>query len=322
MESNECQERGFVTREPLEPTVFPSASLIAAAFTHIGRRPNQEDRFVIAPTLFGGEYSFFGVFDGTVKEFAAHHVNAIVLDALLEAPAFTAFHALSASDKKTAEAHTLLTKATTETYLNTDAKFLAWAREHKNHYSSCTGVTLLIHNPSKVMAVGHIGDSRIIIGERKEGGHLTGRSLTIDHKPDMPEERGRIEKSGGSLTYLHGGKPFIRGGDFHNRKHAMQLNYSRAFGGKDLKMYGLTAIPTVNLVKLEASSYCVVLGSDGIWDVVDPTRSVQICQQARETKQLPCMELCRVALMEHENKGSADNVTAVCVYLNFTDKSA
>jgi protein phosphatase len=47
-------------------------------------------------------------------------------------------------------------------------------------------------------------------------------------------------QSGGSLAWLHGGKPFLRGGDFTARQaqgdRPMQLNYSRAFGGKDLKM--------------------------------------------------------------------------------------
>ena len=46
-----------------------------------------------------------------------------------------------------------------------------------------------------------------------------------------------------SVEYLHNSfdKPFIRGGDFTARKargdRAMQLQYSRAFGGKDLKPY-------------------------------------------------------------------------------------
>lgn len=56
-------------------------------------------------------------------------------------------------------------------------------------------------------------------------------------------------QSGGSLAYLHGGKPFIRGGDFTERQargeRPMQLNYSRAFGGKDLKPYGLLAVPDI-----------------------------------------------------------------------------
>lgn len=45
----------------------------------------------------------------------------------------------------------------------------------------------------------------------------------------------RCLQNGGSLAYLHGGKPFIRGGDFTARQQLgdrpMQLNYSRAFGG-------------------------------------------------------------------------------------------
>lgn len=95
---------------------------------------------------------------------------------------------------------------------------------------------------------------------------LCATSLTVDHKPDQEAELRRIERvraarqirtgsappcaahsppppaplqAGGCLTYLHGGKPFIRGGDFTQRQalgeRPMQLNYSRAFGGKDLK---------------------------------------------------------------------------------------
>lgn len=62
----------------------------------------------------------------------------------------------------------------------------------------------------------------------------------VDHKPNMPSELQRIQASGGSLVWLHGNKAYIRGGDFIRRQangeHPKQLNYSRAFGGKDLKV--------------------------------------------------------------------------------------
>jgi hypothetical protein len=56
------------------------------------------------------------------------------------------------------------------------------------------------------------------------------------------------------LLHHHNNKPFIRGGDFDRRKatgeRVMQLQYSRAFGGKDLKPFGLSADPSVRQVAL------------------------------------------------------------------------
>lgn len=43
----------------------------------------------------------------------------------------------------------------------------------------------------------------------------------------------------------------------------MQLQYSRAFGGKDLKPFGLTATPTVNVTKRERQFIGFILASDG-----------------------------------------------------------
>ena len=100
---------------------------------------------------------------------------------------------------------------------------------------------------------GHVGDSRAALGRVGSDGKLVCNFLTRDHKPNQTEELQRIERSGGSLTYLHGGKPFIRGGDFTERQRMgdrpMQLNYSRAFGGKDLKMYGLSCQPDILQVR-------------------------------------------------------------------------
>lgn len=57
----------------------------------------------------------------------------------------------------------------------------------------------------------------------------------------------------------------------------MQLNYSRAFGGKDLKMYGLSAVPDILQVNLTDAEKCMVLGSDGIWDVIEADQVDVVC---------------------------------------------
>lgn len=58
-----------------------------------------------------------------------------------------------------------------------------------------------------------------------------------------------------------------RGGDFlprqANGEHPKQLNYSRAFGGKDLKKYGLIAEPDVSHFEILPEDKLVVIASDG-----------------------------------------------------------
>lgn len=296
--------------------------LLVSAYTHIGKRNNQEDRFVVAPNLLNGEYAFFGVFDGTVKEFASDFVSKSILDCLLTSQSFRTFDALPAEQKAAPASSKLLKDTLAECFVATDERLLAWCRENENHYTSTTSVTALIHIPTRRLFVAHLGDSKIILGrlEAQEGEEkLVGVPVTIDHKPDMPEERKRIEAAGGSLTYLHGGKPFIRGGDFTQRKHAMQLNYSRAFGGKDLKMYGLSAIPDINEFTLSAGKErLVVLGSDGLWDVVDPSTAVKTAELSLSQQKCPSEELGTLALKNHVTKGSADNVTTICCFFDFS----
>jgi hypothetical protein len=101
------------------------------------------------------------------------------------------------------------------------------------------------------MFVAHIGDSHAVLGFRPmrassplpsssetsssssspsgvgNNAPMVGEWLTVPHKPDTPSELQRIEQAGGCLIYLHRGKAFLRGGDFHNRDHAMQLNYCK-----------------------------------------------------------------------------------------------
>ena len=148
-------------------------------------------------------------------------------------------------------------------FLRTDEALVSMCRERGIDYSACTAVTAVVSGD--LLTVAHLGDSKVVLGRdttvapaapgpSRPPVVIGGKYLTTDHKPDMVEERRRIESCGGSLAYLHGGKPFIRGGDFSARQalgdRPMQLNYSRAFGGKDLKRYGLSATPDILQIQL------------------------------------------------------------------------
>ena len=159
--------------------------------------------------------------------------------------------------------------------------------------------------------VAHVGDSRAALGSvapATMGGGAIGaraptlvaRFLTRDHKPDLPNERSRIEAAGGSVAFLPpNGKPFIRGGDFLERhaakEHPMQLNYSRALGGKDLVPYGLSAVPDISTISITSADRVLVVASDGLWDVCSPEFAVEHVLRSHRLGRNPSAELVQYA---------------------------
>lgn len=303
----------FVTYSNLAPMDFAKARV--AVHSKIGRRKYQEDRFVVCPRLLGrDDLQFYGVFDGTVGDFTSDYVHTtILLNTVRSLPFRSALS--SKSEVTSAENLAHFADAMRETYRKTDEDLLAQCREKRINYSASTSVTALV--TGNVVTIGHLADSRIVLGQMK-GGRMTGKMLTKDHKPDQPGELARIEAAGGSLTYLHGGKPFIRGGDFVERQargdRPMQLNYSRAFGAKDLKCFGLSNIPDVAQFKLTEADKMMILGSDGVWDVVDADTAAQRAWDVAREGGDPSRDLVDYALMQHDIKGSIDNVTALVVF--------
>jgi serine/threonine protein phosphatase PrpC len=94
-----------------------------------------------------------------------------------------------------------------QAFLNSDAALISLCTEKKLHYASSTGVSAFLWR--NLLTVAHVGDSKACIA-RLINEEIHPEWLTVDHKPNMPNELKRIEASGGSLALLHGNKPYIR----------------------------------------------------------------------------------------------------------------
>jgi len=292
------------------------------------------DRFVVAPCLENrSKQSFFGVFDGTVGDFASENVKDLVIPKLLESPHWRAVRSLPPSRSAEAESH--LEAAMRDMYRNTDSELLRRCAEEQRHYSTCTAVTLV--SSGDYLIVSHLGDSRIVFGKEEVVDAPSGKvalvaeQMTKYHKPDLEQERARIEECGGSVVLLqnHGSKPFIRGGDFLARKakgdQPMQLQYSRAFGAKDLKVFGLSCIPDIRIIRVGAQAShpeyryvkFAILASDGLWDVVSAQEAVDVAKAAVDNEENPAKRLVETALLKCGTR--SDNITAVCVNFDRRD---
>lgn len=114
----------------------------------------------------------------------------------------------------------------------------------------------------------NVGDSRAVFGyqDTKEVAFET-----LDHKPNLAEERERIESSGGEIRTLNYGddfsvdRIFVRGYDYPG------LCMSRSFGDECVKRCGVTSEPDVaGPLKIDAKRKpFLVLASDGVWEFID-----------------------------------------------------
>ena len=237
-----------------------------------GLRPTQEDRFVLVPNFLRQDAAFCGVFDGTVGDDASEFIVKSIVPFLCRSEEFldtsTGIFNYEPTTRESIDiAAEKIRKALKQAFLLADEALIRMCTEKKLHYASSTGVAAFLWG--NLLTVAHVGDSKACIA-RQVGNELLPEWLTVDHKPHMPHELKRIEQSGGSLAWLHGNKPYIRGGDFFVRQaagdHPKQLNYSRAFGGKDLKMYGLSVEPDISHFELSPDDRLVLIASDGLWD--------------------------------------------------------
>mmetsp|Transcript_10683 Transcript_10683/g.17631 ORF Transcript_10683/g.17631 Transcript_10683/m.17631 type:complete len:488 (+) Transcript_10683:2-1465(+) len=292
------------------------------ASTNVGLRANQEDRCFMLPHLLA-EDSLLGVFDGTVGDFVSQYAQENFGSTISRTQAFQSLARAIAdqqsNDNKGALPRKrrlkLMREALKQAFVDIDEKILQECEKKQLHWAASTAVVVWLYGDT--ITVAHLGDSKACLGRRQKDGQIEGRWMTRDHKPNMALELSRIQQMGGSLVWLHGGKPYLRGADFLPRQkegqHPKQLNYSRALGGKDLKRYGLSSEPSILQYQRGTGDCVLILGSDGLWDAVPPDDAVAAALRAHRRGRSAADALVELAIQEMPRQGVYDNVTAVVV---------
>ena len=195
--------------------------------------PNQ-DSFLLVQVE--GGVGIYGVFDGHGR--GGHDVSNFVKDVL---PKLMMSHAGFHSEDLT---ETLIFAFhETQKLLEHQTRLGVF-----NASTSGTTGTVVVHRGSTLW-VAHVGDSRAVLAVRdRETGKIRAVDITMDHKPDLPEEKERILNAGGSVI-----KPPM---DFNHRVYVKGQKYpglamSRALG--DLVGYkhaGISCTPDIACYQL------------------------------------------------------------------------
>ncbi|KAG2634469.1 probable protein phosphatase 2C 68 [Panicum virgatum] len=170
---------------------------------------------------------------------------------------------------------------------------------HKCDHVGSTAVVAVVEERRVVVA--HCGDSRAVLCRGGDGAAPV--ALSSDHKPDRADEQARIEAAGGRVIFWEGAR--VLG----------VLAMSRAIGDGYLKPY-VCSVPEVTVADLADGDECLILASDGLWDVVSNEAACEVARAClRRGREKWCAEAAALLTKLALARRSADNVSVVVVDL-------
>ncbi|KAM0064346.1 putative protein-serine/threonine phosphatase [Helianthus debilis subsp. tardiflorus] len=181
-------------------------------------------------------------------------------------------------------------------------------------YSGTTALTAIRQGDH--LAVANVGDSRAVLATATDDGGLVPVQLTVDFKPNLPQEAERIVECNGRVFCLED-EPGVHRVWLPNEE-SPGLAMSRAFGDYCIKNFGLISVPQVIQRHITTQDRFMVLASDGVWDVISNEEAVEIVSSTEDkAKSAKRLVDCAIQAWKRKRKGIAtDDISAICVFFH------
>jgi serine/threonine protein phosphatase PrpC len=274
-----------------------------------------EDRVLVVPEFFSPDISLCGVFDGHSGNYVSDFVSSSLPNFLLQTPEMRTLLQLVKPNKHIVPIETvakLSELALRKAFLRLDHVLLQQLTGANQQSIASTAVATFLYK--NLLTVAHLGNSRACIFRGMPDGSITPQWLTTDHSPVQPEEHRRIISRGGVVGWKNE-KARFGCPEMLLKPRSKKLNYSRGFGGRDLKSCGFIADPEVHHYEILPNDKFLVLATDGLWDILTPGYVAHIIATARASGLCATSEIMRTVIEEMPDLSIQDNVSVVVVDL-------
>ena len=191
-----------------------------------------------------------------------------------------------------------------------------------NARESGTTCVLIIHIGNHLICA-NVGDSRAIVAFNQINDpdlqFLRAIPLSIDYKPELPEEKARILMSGGVVEQVQNSFGMMVGPYrvFAPGKDYPGLAMSRSIGDLDGKNLGLIAEPGIMEYNINSNTKFIILCSDGVWEFLTNENVKNIGKQfyLNSNASELCQELITRSVIEWEkNDNTVDDITCIAIF--------
>lgn len=263
--------------------------------------PNQ-DAFLILRVE--NDFSLYGVFDG--HGFRGHEISHFVKDTMPKV-------LLRDPDFRTDPA-----KCLTNAFRRLQ-KMLEVATSTAKVIATSSGTTASIilhrHTDNRIF-VAHAGDSRCVLG-RTDGmlKKCTAIDLTLDHRPELKEEKARILKSGGVVIHdgFSNNRVYSKGASYPGLKKTRSIGDVRGH-----EEAGITEEPTLYDEALQPGKDLVLLlCTDGVWEFISSQEAIDIVSKYKPEQATEAAEELATKAWDKwmkEEKGElVDDITVITI---------
>ena len=278
-----------------------------------------QDAFIEKTNINGiNDFNIFGVLDGHgsqghyISEFASEFIpNKIITHKEIKnnTNKESIYNKLIEDDYKIIK----------EAFISTDKELDSLEISSLNSGTTCN---IIIHIGNHLICA-NVGDSRslVVFDEQNDNdlNFLRAIPLSIDYKPELPEENSRILYSGGVVKqlknefgeYMGPYRVYAPGKDYPG------LAMSRSIGDLFAKKLGVISEPGINEYYIGNNTKFFVLCSDGVWEFLSNDKVRDIGKQFYLNSNASefCQELISRSLIEWQTHDIiVDDITAVAAF--------
>ena len=244
-------------------------------------REKMEDFHTIIPSLTTNpSSSYFAIFDGHSGEAPAKYCKENLHKILLKNLSITKFNIEKSLMNSFQEIDNEISKKNFPNDSGTTASVILIYERYNS----------TIKKSERYISCANVGDSKCYLIKRN-----SIMKISKDHNCNDKEEVERVKKNGGMV--------------FNNRVFG-SLMLTRSIGDREMKNYGVCALPSVNSFKLSNDDFFVVIASDGVWDVVNEKMLFDVFKGNFNGEEFS-KKIIEISL----NEDSMDNVSCVVVKL-------
>ena len=288
-----------------------------------GNRKTNQDSFVFLTNINNiKDFNIFGVLDGHGPEghFVSQFATDFIPSQLIQNPEIKALSDPEKIYKKFKENNC---RIITQAFVSADNQLKKMEFDSLESGTTCC---LIIHIGTHIICA-NTGDSRAIVVYDESGdmnnlkniNYLQAVPLSIDYKPELPEEYNRIIMSGGAVEQLEDEfgrrvgpyRVWAKGEDYPG------LAMSRSIGDLKGKAIGVIPDPGILEYDLNKTTKYIVVCSDGVWEFLNNDMVKDLGKQfyLKNDAVSFCNKLIEQSLFEwNKNDIIVDDITAVVAF--------